>query len=102
MLNLVTLEHFRPLLAQPSVLYLPDGSALEIQVQGLRPAPQSGLPGSVREGFSVALSSLGPTNFVDGLCHLSLPDMSLEHVFVSREPAMGRDAERGYFCIVFS
>ena len=39
MLNFVTLEHFRPLLAQPSVLYLPDGSALQIQVQGLRPAP---------------------------------------------------------------
>ncbi|WLH79532.1 hypothetical protein PSH81_00740 [Pseudomonas sp. FP2335] len=102
MLNLVTLEHFRPLLAQPSVLYLPDGSALQIQVQGLRPAPEASLPGSAREGFSVSLNSLGPTDFVDGLCRLPLPDVCLEHVFVSREPAMGRDGERGYFCIVFN
>ncbi|MBD9458378.1 hypothetical protein IB241_11840 [Pseudomonas sp. PDM05] len=102
MLNLVTLEHFRPLLAQPSVLYLPDGSALQIQVQGLRPAPEARLPGTAREGFSVSLNSLGPTDFVDGLCRLPLPDVCLEHVFVSREPAMGRDGERGYFCIVFN
>ena len=102
MLNVVTLEQFRPLLAQPSVLYLPDGSALQIQVQGLRPAPEASLPGSAREGFSVSLNSLGPTDFVDGLCRLPLPDMCLEQVFVSREPAMGRDGERGYFCIVFN
>ena len=102
MLNVVTLEQFRPLLAQASVLYLPDGSALQIQVQGLRPAPEASLPGSAREGFSVSLNSLGPTDFVDGLCRLPLPDMCLEQVFVSREPAMGRDGERGYFCIVFN
>lgn len=102
MLNLVTLEHFRPLLARTSVLYLPDGSALPIQVQSLRETPDATLPGALRGAFSVRLSSLGPTDFVDGLCRLPLPGATLEQVFVSREPAMGRDSERGYFCIVFN
>ncbi|MGB3124231.1 MAG: hypothetical protein WBB95_10510 [Pseudomonas sp.] len=102
MLNLVTLEHFRPLLERTSVLYLPDGSALPIQVQRLTDAPKASLPGSPRGAFSVLLESLVPTDFIDGLCRLPLADTCLEHVFVSREPAMGRDAGRGYFCIVFN
>ncbi|MCK6191123.1 MULTISPECIES: hypothetical protein [unclassified Pseudomonas] len=102
MLNLITPEHFRPLLGHNSVLYLPDGSALPIQVQSVREAPRATLPGSARGAFSVLLNSLGPTDFVDGLCHLPLPETNLDPVFVSREPAMGRDAERGYFCIVFN
>ena len=102
MLNLVTLEHFRPLLERTSVLYLPDGSALPIQVQRLTDAPKASLPGSPRGAFSVLLKSLVPTDFIDGLCRLPLADTCLEHVFVSREPAMGRDAGRGYFCIVFN
>jgi hypothetical protein len=102
MLNLVTPEHFRPLLNRTSVLYLPDGSALPIQIQRLDDAPQASMPGSPRGAFSVLLNSLEPTDFVDGLCRLPLADTCLEHVFVSREPAMGRDAQRGYFCIVFN
>ncbi|VVN40249.1 hypothetical protein PS664_05366 [Pseudomonas fluorescens] len=102
MLNLVTSEHFRPLLAGSSTLYLPDGSALPIQIERVREAPQATLPHNPRGAFSVLFSSLGPTDFVDGLCCLPLPDVCLEQVFVSREPAMGRNAERGYFCIVFN
>ncbi|PIB40740.1 hypothetical protein AOA59_26910 [Pseudomonas sp. 2822-15] len=102
MLNLVTPEHFRPLLNRTSVLYLPDGSALPIQVQSLTDAPKASLPGSPRGAFRVLLESLTPTTFVDGLCRLPLEANCLEPVFVSREPAMGRDSQRGYFCIVFN
>ncbi|WP_395609759.1 hypothetical protein [Pseudomonas sp. B22129] len=102
MLNLVTPEHFRPLLDRTSVLYLPDGSALPIQVQSLTDAPKATVPGSPRGAFRVLLESLAPTDFVDGLCRLPLTNACLEDVFVSREPAMGRDSGRGYFCIVFN
>ncbi|OPA94818.1 hypothetical protein BFW87_12210 [Pseudomonas fluorescens] len=102
MLNLVTPEHFRPLLDRTSVLYLPDGSALPIQVQSLTDAPKATFPGSPRGAFRVLLESLEPTDFVDGLCRLPLAAACLEDVFVSREPAMGRDSGRGYFCIVFN
>ncbi|AQY63634.1 MULTISPECIES: hypothetical protein [Pseudomonas] len=102
MLNLVTPEHFRPLLARTSVLYLPDGSALPIQIQQVTDAPKASVPGSPRTAFSVLLDSLEPTDFVDGLCRLPLAQTCLEQVFVSREPAMGRDNARGYFCIVFN
>ncbi|ARB27556.1 hypothetical protein HX787_14975 [Pseudomonas tolaasii] len=102
MLNLVTPEHFRPLLDHTSVLYLPDGSALPIQIQSLTDAPRATVPGSSRGAFRVLLESLTPTDFVDGLCRLPLADACLEDVFVSREPAMGRDSGRGYFCIVFN
>jgi hypothetical protein len=102
MLNMVTPEHFRPLLEGTAVLYLPDGSALPIQMQSLTETPKATLPGSPRGAFRVLLESLVPTDFVDGLCRLPLADDCLEQVFVSREPAMGRDSERGYFCIVFN
>lgn len=102
MLNLVTLEHFRPLLNHTHVLYLPDGSALPVQIRHLSDAPNANVPGGSRGAFSVLLHSLEPTDFVDGLCRLPLADTCLEHVFVSREPAMGRDEQRGYFCIVFN
>lgn len=101
MLNQVTCAQFRPMLERTSLLYLPDGSSLPIQVRSLRDSSVT-LPG-LRKAFSVLLESLGPTDFVDGLCHLPMPDGTcLEQVFVSREPAMGRDKERGYFCIVFN
>lgn len=102
MLNLVTPEHFRPLLERASVLYLPDGSALPVKIQSLTDAPKASMPGSSRAAFRVLLESLTPTDFIDGLCCLPLMDTCLEHVFVSREPAMGRDSQRGYFCIVFN
>ena len=102
MLNQITSEHFRPLLNCDSMLYLPDGSALPIRIQRLTDAPRATLPGSPREAFSVLLDSLEPTDFVDGLCRLPLMETCLEQVFVSREPAMGRNKERGYFCIVFN
>ncbi|WP_248732345.1 hypothetical protein [Pseudomonas sp. MWU13-2517] len=102
MLNLITPEHFQPLLNQTGVLHLPDGCALPIQIQQLTYAPKASLPGSPRTAFSVLLESLVPTDFVDGLCRLPLADTCLENVFVSREPAMGRDTQRGYFCIVFN
>lgn len=103
MLSHVTAEDFRALLNKPLALYLPDGSTLTIQIRSIRQSPSACLPGNPRMAFSVTLNSLEPTDFVDGLCRLPLSDsVCLEQVFVSREPAMGRDDGRGYFSIVFN
>jgi hypothetical protein len=53
--------------------------------------------------FSVEFNSLKPTEFVDGLCSLELPELGqVENIFVSRVPAMGRDPDVGYFYIAFN
>lgn len=102
MLEHVTREHFQPLLNQPCPLLLPDGTQLSIEIQAIEERPRSHLPESARMAFSVMLRSLEPTDFVDGLCSLDVPGERLNNVFVSREPAMGRDANLGYYCIVFN
>ncbi|KAF0864777.1 hypothetical protein [Pseudomonas sp. LD120] len=96
-------EHFQPLLNQPCPLHLPDGSLLPVQIETIELHPQSRLPENARIPFSVALRSLQPTDFVDGLCTLELPTLGrVDAIFVSREPPLGRDPTLGYFNIVFN
>lgn len=103
MLRRVEHEHFQPLVGNLSQLYLPDGSALSVIIESSRLHPKSRLPESERMPFTVALRTLEPTLFVDGPCSIELPDLGrLDGMFVSREPAMGRDATLGYFNIAFN
>lgn len=103
MLHQVSSEHFQPLLEQPCALHLPDGSQLPIRIEAIRLRPEARLPEISRVPFMVLLHSLQPTDFVDGLCGLELPQTGrLEGIFVSREPALGRDPALGYFNIVFN
>ncbi len=103
MLQQVSSEHFQPLMKQHCPLHLPDGSQLPIQIEAIELRPQSRLPENARIPFNVRLQSLEPTDFVDGLCTLELPQLGhVEAVFVSREPAMGRDPSLGYYNIIFN
>ncbi|WP_017902361.1 hypothetical protein [Pseudomonas asplenii] len=103
MLQHVSSEHFQPLLDQPSLLHLPDGSQLQVRIEAIGLRPKAQLPEISRMPFTVQLHSLQPTDFVDGLCSLELPQTGLlEGIFVSREPALGRDPALGYFNIVFN
>lgn len=103
MLQTVQSEHFQPLMGQPCTLTLPDGSVMPIRIESIRDTPGARMPNSSRMPFSVELSSLEPTSFVDGLCELELPAFGrLQGVFVSRVPAMGRDPTLGYFFIAFN
>lgn len=103
MLQHVSSEHFQPLLDQPCALHLPDGSPLQILINAIAQRPQAQLPEMSRVPFNVQFHSLHPTDFVDGLCNLELPGVGvLEGIFVSREPALGRDQALGYFNIVFN
>ncbi|MGC5703846.1 hypothetical protein J4P02_26970 [Pseudomonas sp. NFXW11] len=103
MLLQVSDQHFQVLLHQPCPLQLPDGSLLPVQVESIELRPQSRLAENARIPFNVVLRSLEPTQFVDGLCALELPQLGLvDAIFVSREPALGRDPTLGYFNIVFN
>ncbi|KPA92167.1 MULTISPECIES: DUF6916 family protein [Pseudomonas] len=103
MLQHVSSEHFQPLVDQSCPLYLPDGSPLQVRIESIALRSQAQLPEMTRTPFIVQLHSLQPTDFVDGLCSLELPGLGrLEEVFVSREPALGRDPALGYFNIVFN
>lgn len=103
MLQQVQSRHFQALLGKTGTLRLPDGSELPIHIETLAETPRSQLPNSERKPFSVEFTSLQPTDFVDGLCVMQLPELGqVEGIFVSRVPAMGRDPQRGYFYIAFN
>lgn len=103
MLQLIQQEHFQFLLGKVTPLFLPDGSTLPIVIESNSLRPKSQLPGDKRMPFSVSMHTLEPTQFVDGLCAIELPDFGrVEDIYVSREPAMGRDPSLGYFNIVFN
>ncbi|MBD9610603.1 hypothetical protein IB245_03745 [Pseudomonas sp. PDM02] len=103
MLQQVQHQHFQALLGKTGTLRLPDGSELPIHFDSLEESPRSRMPKSERMPFVVEFNSLQPTEFVDGLCALELPELGyVEDIFVSRVPAMGRDPGVGYFYIAFN
>ena len=100
MLQQVQHHHFQTLQGKTGTLRLPDGSDLPIHIDSLEETPRARMPNSERMPFSVELTSLKPTAFVDGLCALELPKLGqVKDIFVSRVPAMGRDPGVGYFSI---
>jgi hypothetical protein len=103
MLQAVQIQHVQALLDQQHTLYLPDGTALPIHIEYLDEVPAAKTRYSERMPFCLEFKSLVPTGFVDGLCALELPELGrVEDIFVSRVPAMRRDAQFGYFCISFN
>ncbi|MET0844801.1 MAG: hypothetical protein ABWY46_01280 [Pseudomonas sp.] len=103
MLQQVQSQHFEALLGRTGTLRLPDGSELPIHIDTLEETPRSRMPNSERVPFSVEFNSLEPTEFVDGLCALELPELGqVQDIFVSRVPTMGRDPGKGYFYIAFN
>ncbi|MBV4460985.1 hypothetical protein KVG96_23780 [Pseudomonas sp. COR58] len=103
MLQSVQNHHFQALLGQTGTLHLPDGSALAIHIRHYEEIPSAKLRHSERMPFSLEFDSLEPTDFVDGLCALELPELGrVDDIFVSRVPPMGRDPQLGYFCISFN
>ena len=103
MLQQVQSQHFQALLGKTGTLRLPDGSELLIHIDTLEETPRARMSNNDRMPFSVEFNSLQPTEFVDGLCTLELPELGqVENIFVSRVPAMGRDPGVGYFYIAFN
>jgi hypothetical protein len=106
MLDRLEASHFTPLLAQPQQLFLPDGSVLPVRVDGVRENPRSRMPHAAadrRMPFTVTLTALQPTAFLDGLCAIELPELGrVEGIWIGRLAALGRDHAGAYFQIVFN
>lgn len=106
MLDRLEATHFAPLQAQPQRLTLPDGSALSVRVDGVSENPRSRMPDAPagrRTPFTVTLTALEPTAFIDGLCAIDLPELGrVEGIWVGRMAALGRDHAGAYFQIVFN
>lgn len=103
MLRSIESQHFQALLKHTTQLHLPDGQVLEVRVESVSENPRGRIPENPRMPFSVALTSLAPSDFVHGLCAIELADHGrLEGVFVSRVPALGRNPELAYLDVVFN
>ncbi|WP_295478696.1 hypothetical protein [uncultured Pseudomonas sp.] len=103
MLENVTAEHFRALVGSLGVLQLSDGSRLPITISAIEEKPQARLADKQRMPFNVSLDALEPSDFVDGLCTLQIPESAqLEALFVSRVPPLGRDPNLAYYHISFN
>ncbi|MCY0111070.1 MULTISPECIES: hypothetical protein [Pseudomonas] len=103
MLQSVQSQHFQALLGRIGTLHLPDGSTLQVHIGQLEENPSAKMRYSERMPFSVELNSVEPTEFVDGLCALELPELGrVQGIFVSRVPPMGRDPQLAYFHITFN
>lgn len=103
MLNQIVSDDFEVLVDAPCALYLPDGQPLPVVIEKVTLRPKSQLPGSARIPFNVALRSLQNTAFVEGACAIDFASQGrLDGIYVSREPATGRDEQFGYFNIVFN
>lgn len=103
MLDLLHSDQFTAVLDQILFLRLPDGRELPLAIEAVTQSPRSAVPGSQRVPFCVTLHSLEATDFVDGLCDLDLPGFgALRELYVSRNPPLGRDANLGYFSILFN
>ncbi|MFJ2479368.1 DUF6916 family protein [Pseudomonas sp. NPDC087598] len=103
MLQSVKSQHFQALLGRIGTLYLPDGGTLQIHIGELEEKPLAKMRYSERMPFCVELNTLAPTEFVDGLCALELPELGrVEGIFVSRVPPMGRDPAMAYFHVTFN
>jgi hypothetical protein len=102
MLHQIQASDFQALLGSTQRLRFADGRTLALCIDEVDLKPQSQMPGS-RMPFSVALSTTGQTDVIDGLCALEMPGAgTLENLFVSRVPNLGRDPANAYFQIVFN
>jgi hypothetical protein len=53
--------------------------------------------------FSVGLTAVQPTGFMDGGCTVDLPQLGqVSHLMVLREAALDRDPKQHYFQILFN
>jgi hypothetical protein len=106
MLDRVDASHFSPLVGQTCEPKTATGEVLVLRVDTVKTKPLSRMPDAPEEQrvpFSVTLTALHPTAFVDGLCTLDLDNCGrLEGLRISRVAALGRDESQAYFQIIFN
>lgn len=103
MLNAITIEHFRQIEGTTCVLQLSDNSTLPVTIDEVREKPLARMSDNSRMPFQVTMTSLAPSEFIDGQCVIELPQVGpVQGIFVSRVPALGRDENLAYYHISFN
>ncbi len=106
MLNLISAEHFRQLQGQVCEFTTGTGEKLLLRVDSVNLKPNARMPSAsaeTRVPFSVGLTAVQPTGFMDGGCTLELPQLGLvSDLMVLREAALDRDPTQHYFQLLFN
>lgn len=106
MLNLIGADHFRQLQGQVCEFATDTGEKLLLRVDSVNLKPNARMPSAAAETrvpFSVGLTAMQPTDFMDGGCTVELPQLGqVSHLMVLREAALDRDPRQHYFQILFS
>lgn len=106
MLNLISADHFRQLQGQVCEFAMDTGEKLLLRVDSVNLKPSARMPSAaaqMRVPFSVGLTAVQPTSFMDGSCTVELPQLGqVSHLMVLREAALDRDPKQHYFQILFN
>lgn len=106
MLNLISAEHFLQLQGQVCEFAADTGETLLLRVDSVNLKPNARMPSAsaeTRVPFSVGLTAMQPTGFMDGSCTVELPQLGLvSQLMVLREAALDRDPTQHYFQILFN
>lgn len=106
MLDRLEAAHFIPLINQPHRLTVPGGNMLSIRIDNVQEQPQARQPDASpqrRMPFTVTVTALEPTTFLDGPCSLDLPGLGcVSNIWVGRMAALGRPPAGAYFQIIFN
>lgn len=97
--------HFEQLQGSLHTFHIPDGSVLRLRVDAvtLKPKARNPFKDDARVPFTVCLTALAPTPFIEGLCAVEFPGLGrVENIMVSRQATLGRDAQLAYFQIIFN
>ncbi|WP_217475069.1 DUF6916 family protein [Stutzerimonas stutzeri] len=106
MLNLISAEHFLQLQGQVCEFAADTGETLLLRVDSVNLKPNARMPSAsaeTRVPFSVGLTAMQPTGFMDGSCTVELPQLGrVSQLMVLREAALDRDPTQHYFQILFN
>lgn len=105
MLERIDASHFEQFQNEVQDFLLVDGSALRLRIDSITLKPLSRLPANSngRVPFTVNLTALESTRFIEGPCTLELAGVGrVENIIVSRQAALGRDPRFCYFQIIFN
>lgn len=106
MLDLISADHFRQVQGEVCEFVTDTGEKLLLRVDSVNLKPNARMPNSAedtRVPFSVGLTAVQPTGFMDGGCTVDLPQLGqVSHLMVLREAALDRDPRQHYFQILFN
>ena len=106
MLDLISADHFRQVQGEVCEFVTDTGEKLLLRVDSINLKPNARMPNAAedtRVPFSVGLTAVQPTGFMDGGCTVDLPQLGqVSHLMVLREAALDRDPRQHYFQILFN